>query len=1113
MNDTSGQPVVLGKNVYQKKGGTISRRLRFGGSQRYVVGRVGVHNENPMFMVGCGRCTVAVWTRGRTVKGNRAMFKAKSLLLACGLCLILPAALAAQAPATQLTAALHWRSVGPSTGGRVTTVAGVTSQPNLFYQGTAGGGVWETTNYGYTWENISDKYFKTGAIGAMAVAPSNPKIIYVGTGDSAPRNTELTGNGMYKSMDGGKSWKFIGLGATHIISWILVDPHNPDVVYVAAFGHLWGPNPERGVYKTTDGGQTWARILFTDNDTGAITLAMDPSNPQVVYAAMWQMSRQHWDFSSGGPGSGIYKTTDGGANWTNISERPGLPTGILGKVCVAVAPSSPNVLYALIQANYQGQAGGLFRSDDGGESWRLMSLNQEITQRAFYYGYVYVDPKDANTIYLPNVGVYVSHDAGKTLIALHPPHGDNHVFWINPDDPRILIEGNDGGAAVSRDGGQTWSSETNQPTGQFYHANLDDQFPFHIYGAQQDRGSDEGSSATPKTVWTTVAGGEMSWVVPEPGRPWITFASGYYSDEYRGDRRRGNETLVSAWPSFKFGAGGKDIKYRFGWNHHVALFDPHNPNAFLMGANVVLETFDEGIHWKAISPDLTRNDKTKQLRPGGPISRDVTGEEMFDTISAIAFSPLNGKVIWTGSDDGLVYVTTNGGAHWTPVRPPQLPEWSTVTCIEPSHTHAGTAYLSASRYDWDDFHPYVYKTTDYGKTWTAMSEGLAPDEYVESVRQDPDDANLMFAGTSRTVYYSLSGGRQWQPLSLNLPAVRVNDIEIQPQQHAVVLATFGRAFWVLDDLEFVEHLGTARMASDAPYLFKPQQAWLSAPVRGGFGPRETAGQNLPPGAKVFFQVPADYNGSTPVELSFTAASGRLIRSFTLHLKTKAKPQPLSSNPAVAREQQEERMLAIEPGMNSFQWNMRYASAVEVKGIFHYAQQNGELIGPEVMPGIYNVKLTYGSFTQTQPFVVKLDPSLHITRAQLQERFDLLTRIHAAGDQLDTNLNRAIDARSALQKFVLAGNSSAATMANPEITRLSQDIDGLVDLQIQSFEGSLVYPDLLRSWLFRISMRVDMSMAAPTPGMVGVANDYIKQADAGAARLQSDVFAANKLLKN
>ncbi len=1042
------------------------------------------------------------------------MFKARGVLLLSCLSLALSAAFAAPVPPGQLTSALRWRSVGPYTGGRVTTVAGIAAEPNVFYMGTAGGGVWKSDDYGHSWKNISDKNFKSNNIGAMAIASSNPKIIYVGTGDSAPRNTVLTGEGMYKSADGGKTWKYIGLGETHIISWILVDPNNPDVVYVAALGHLFGPNPERGVFKTTDGGQTWKKILYVNDETGAISMAMDPSNPQVLYAAIWQMSRRHWTFSSGGPGSGIYKTTDGGANWTNISHRSGLPTGIFGKVGIAVAPSHPNVVYALIQANYKGQAGGLFQSDNAGQSWKLINNSMDITQRAFYYMNVYVDPKDPNTIYLPNVGLYVSHNAGKKLTALHPPHGDNHVLWINPSNPQVFIEGNDGGATVTQNGGKAWSSENNQPTGQFYHANLDNQFPFHIYGAQQDRGSDEAPSAVPAgsipPVWRSVQGGEMSWVVPTPSRPWITYGSGYYSKEWKDNRRTGLVTNVSPWPSYKFGLAGSKIKYRYGWNHHPVVFVPGNPKELLMGANVLFDTLDEGIHWKAISPDLTRNDKSKQARPGGPISADVTGEEMFDTISSIAVSPLTDNVIWTGSDDGLVYVTTDAGGHWSQVRPPTLPTWSTITCIEPSHTNAGTAYVSASRYDWDDFHPYVYKTTDYGKHWTEITAKLPKDQYVESVRQDPNDPNLLFAGTSATVYFSLDGGRQWQPLTLNLPAVRVNDVEIQPEQHAVVLATFGRGFWVLDNLQFLEQLGAAQVTSEAPYLFKPQQAWLVTRRAGGFGPRGPGGKNSTPGATVFFHLPADYKGTTPVKLSFTTANGKLIRSFTLHLKKKGKPKPLSHNPSVARKQREERSTAIEPGMNHFQWNLRYPDAVDVKGIFNSYFSAAVPVGPEVVPGSYYVTLTYGHTTQKRPFVVKLDPRLQTTQAELQQCFDLLMRIHDALNRLDTNLNQAIDARSALEKAV-ANKSVSGNQAQTALDRLNRDIDDLVDLKIQSGEGALVYPGRLRSWLTSIAAQVSLALVPPTPAMVQVADGYIQDAGAGVSRLQSDVAAANKVL--
>ena len=1043
------------------------------------------------------------------------MFNTRRVLLLSCLPLVLPAMSAAPVPPGHLTSALHWRSVGPYTGGRVTTVAGIADEPSVFYMGTAGGGVWESEDYGHSWKNISDKDFKTGNIGAMAIAPSDPKTIYVGTGDSGPRNTVMIDEGgMYKSTDGGKTWKLLGLEQTHVISWILVDPHNPDVVYAAALGHLFAPNPDRGVFKTTDGGQTWKKILYVNDSTGAITMAMDPSNPQVVYAAMWQMSRSHWGFSSGGPGSGIYKTTDGGTTWTNISHSPGLPSGIFGKVGLAVAPSNPNVVYALIQADYKGQAGGLFRSEDGGQNWTLINNSMDITQRAFYYMYVFVDPKDANTIYLPNVGVYVSHDQGKTLTPLHPPHGDNHVVWINPNDAQIFIEGNDGGATVTQNGGKAWSSEDNQPTGQFYHADLDAQFPFHIYGAQQDRGSDEAPSAVPAgeipPVWRTVQGGEMSWVVPTPGRPWVTYGSGYYSMEWRENRRTELVTNVSPWPSYKFGLAGSKIRYRYGWIHHPVVFAPRNPNELLMGANVLFETMDEGSHWKVISPDLTRNDKSKQGRPGGPISADVTGEEMFGTISSIAFSPLTDNVIWTGSDDGLVYVTTDAGVHWSPVRPPALPEWSTITCIEPSHTAMGAAYVSASRYDWDDFRPYVYKTTDYGKHWAEITTGLPQDQYVESVRQDPNQANLLFAGTSATVYFSLDGGQQWQPLSLNLPAVRVSDVEVQPAQHAVVLATFGRGFWVLDDLQFLEQVGAAQVTSQAPYLFKPQQAWLVTRRGGGFGPRGPGGANLAPGATVFFHLPADYDGSTPVKLSFSDARGALIRSFTLHLKAKSngKPEPPSENPAVARARREERETAVEPGMNRFQWDLSYPDAAEVKGIYNSFFSAAEPVGPEVVPGSYTVTLTYGTSTQKQPFVVRLDPTLHTTQVELQQRFDLLMRIHEAVNRLDTKLNEAIDARSALEKGAANGG-----VGNQALDNLNRDIDNLVDLKIQSGEGALVYPGQLRSWLTSIASQVSMALVPPTPAMVQVADGYIRDARAGVLRLQSDVAAANKVLNH
>lgn len=1031
------------------------------------------------------------------------------LLLISNLLLAVGTAFAANVPPAKLAAALHWRSLGPYRGGIVETVAGVASEPNRYYMGAGGGGVWESDDYGSNWRNISDRYFKNNNVGALAVAPSNPKIIYAGTGNPAFRNTILTGDGMYKSVDGGKTWRHIGLARTGIISWIIVDPNDPNVVYVAAFGQGWVSNPERGVFKSTDGGETWKKILYVDDETGAITLGMSPSNPQVLYASMWQAYRRHWMLSSGGPGSGLYKTTNGGATWTNISHHSGLPPGIWGKVTVAVAPSDPNVVYTLMQVKYRGEIGGLFRSGDGGESWTLMNNSPAITQRAMYYMRLFVDPKDPNTIYIPNTSIQVSHDGGRTLSRIQPPHGDNHAFWINPNNPKIFIEGNDGGATVTRDGGKTWSSELNQPTGQYYHANLDDQFPFDICASQQDDGSYCGPSAVPAgrlpAVWPRVMGGEEGWVVPTPGKPWITYADAYYSDEFRDDRRTGLVTNVSPWPEFKFGLAGTEIKYRYGWWHRPAVFAPHDPSELLVGGNVVFESLNPGVlPWKVISPDLTRNDKSKQLRSGGPISADMTGEEMFDTISTIAFSPLSDRIIWTGSDDGLVYVTTNGGGHWKEVRPPALATWSTITCIEPSHTDAGTAYMTASRYEWNDFRPYVYKTTDYGEHWTEITTGLPGDQYVESVRQDPDDPDLLFVGTSATVYMSLDGGEQWLPLSLNLPPVRVTDVAIQPAQHAVVLATFGRAFWALDDLQFLEQLTSAQVADDAPYLFKPQQTWLVKRSTFDFeGGSDAGGANLPTGAAVFFHLPADYAGQL-VRLSFTDADGRLIRSFTLPRKS---ADPGGGPPRVAAKPEK-----LHPGMNRFLWNLRYPNAVDVKGAYHAGRSVTVPIGPEVVPGTYYAVLTYGGTTQKQSFAVRLDPNLSTTQAELQQRFDLLMNIQAAMNRLDIALNQATDARSRLDEAVV-DKQVAARRGQKVLAALDRDIDAVIDFKIQSSRGFDVFPPRLRSWLSAIYTRVDFAYVKPTPEMTQVANGYIADEHEGEARLQSDVAQANELLKH
>ncbi|MBV8150005.1 MAG: glycosyl hydrolase, partial [Candidatus Eremiobacteraeota bacterium] len=580
---------------------------------------------------------------------------------------------AAGDPPAGLTAKMQWRSVGPFVGGRVVAVAGVPSDPDLFYMGGVDGGIWKSTDYGLQWNNISDDTLPgdSNSIGAIAVAPSNSNVIYAGTGESDIRGDFITGDGVFKSSDAGKTWQYAGLSDTHTISTLVIDPQNSNVVYASSMGHVFRPNNQGGVYKTTDGGKSWTKVLSGNDRTGAIVVVMDRRRPQTLYAAMWQAERHPWNLTSGGPGSGLYKTTDGGAHWTEISRNPGYATGVLGRLGVAVAPSNSNVVYSIVQA----KDGGVFRSDDGGAHWRRTNAQMELRQRAFYYMAVYVDPIDPNTVYAPNVvGLWKSTDGGQSFIALRPPHGDNHIVWINPRNPKILLEGNDGGATVSTDGGKTWSSEHNQPTGQFYHVSLDDQFPFHIYGAQQDEGSTQGTSAAlggtiGDSDWGRAAYGESTFVALQPGNPDVTFGSGYFTIFLQYDSKTGEYRSVSPYPYYLEGASSGELKYRWGWTHPV-LFSPANSKELLIASQVVQKSDDYGQTWQTISPDLTRDDKSSEAPTGGPVDLDQTSAEVYRDISSLAVSPLDNGVIWAGSADGLVHVTTDGGAHWTAVTPP-----------------------------------------------------------------------------------------------------------------------------------------------------------------------------------------------------------------------------------------------------------------------------------------------------------------------------------------------------------------------------------------------------------------------------------------------------------
>lgn len=1024
-------------------------------------------------------------------------------------------------PFEQLVSQLQWRSIGPSVGGRVVAVSGVAQDPNTFYMGAVGGGIWKSYDYGVTWENISDKTLHSSSIsiGAIAVAPSDPNVIYAGTGEADFRNDVITGDGMFKSTDAGKTWQAIGLADTHMIGDIVVNPDSPDVVYVAALGHGWNafvPNTQGGVYKTSNGGQSWQRVLsINDGKTGAIDLAMDPQNPDVVYAAMWQVTRTAWKLTSGGSGSGLYKTTDGGAHWTNISHNPGMPAGIQARIGVAVSPSNPGIVYAVVQAKH----GGLFRSKDAGQHWERVNNSWDLRQRGFYYSTVYVDPKDPDTVYLPEVSSFwVSHDGGKTLAKLHTPHGDNHVAWINPNNPDIIEEGNDGGATVSTNGGKTWTSEDDQPTGEFYHVDIDNEFPFHVYGAQQDEGSTNGPSSMagggiPLSAWQRVAGGEGNWVVPQPGEPWITYASGaggLYETFFRGNTRTEQNDEISPWPHYHDTGDALMMKYRFAWTHPT-LFAPGNPNELLVGVQCVLETLDRGNTWKCISPDLTHNDKSTLGPSGGPVMLDQTGAEIYAYLSGLAVSPLDDNVIWAGSSAGLVHVTTDGGAHWTNVTLPQFrtnekSKWGLVSSISPSYVNKGAAYLTISRYMWDDFAPYVYKTTDYGQHWTKITQGLPNDQYVMGSCIDPGNQNLVFVTTRSSVYVSLDAGDNWQPLSLNLPHTQVRNCAVQAQQNSVVVATHGRGFWALDNLGLLEDLANGtQVAMGTAHVFKPQVTWMTtsygASRFGGSSP--SVGKNHPFGAMVFFHLPSNYDGTTPATLEFTTASGQVVNTYKLHLRK-------------AGEKSDVHGASVQPGMNEFLWDLNYHSGAEAVNGF-YAPRSADSgyspkrPGPQVVPGTYQVSLNYGGQSQQVPLVIKLDPRLTTTSSGMEARQKLQFELQDTLDQMAKALNPALALQADLEKKIKSGASNARYQS--ALSGLNQAIGVLIQMHFHhADEGDTPIEPALYAGVAGLYMNLGRGYLAPREADYAVYSSLNSQVQAGIAKLEAAERDAHAALK-
>jgi len=883
---------------------------------------------------------------------------------------------------------LEFRNIGPFRGGRVTAVAGVRWKPLVYYFGGTGGGVWKTVDGGSNWTPMSDKDFKTGSVGAIGIAESDPNVIYAGMGEAPIRGNVSNGDGVYKSTDGGKTWKNVGLKSTYQISRVRVHPKNPDLVYVAALGHVWGSNPDRGIFRSRDGGGTWEKVLSVSDKTGASDLCMDPNNPRILYAGFWQVHRKPWTLESGGPEGGIWRTADGGDTWKKLAG--GLPEGTVGNIGVAVSPARPERVWAIVESK---DKGGVYRSDDGGEKWTRVNSENKLRQRAWYYTKIYADPKNPESVSVLNTAFFRSNDGGKTYNPIRVPHGDNHDLWIDPEDPDRMIESNDGGANVSFNGGRTWSSILNQPTAQFYRVTTDDRFPYWIYGAQQDNttvaiASHGRGRGIDTSDWHPVGGGESGWIAPKPKNPDIVFAGSYGGNITRYDHRTGQTRNVVAWPQLAIGRGGKDLKYRFQWNAPIVI-SPHDPDTLYHAAQVLLRSRDEGQSWEEISPDLTRNDKSKQGKSGGPITHDDTGVEVYDTIFTVMESPIEKDVIWVGTDDGLVQLTRDGGKNWQNVTPKGIPEWIRINSLDVSRSEKGTCYVAATMYQFDDFHPYLYKTADYGKTWRKIVNGIPENAFTRVIREDPEQRGLLYAGTEFGLYVSFDDGASWQPFQFNLPVVPITDMTVK--EGDLIVATQGRSFWILDDLTPVRQYKDS-LAAERVHVFKPRPA-----VRfpgGGFGGGEEEGSlgaiGKNPGNGVLVNY---YLKEKPGEKEFLTVEflegDKVLRSFTSEKKAREGEEAGAPGAAVGGggpgDEEGEKPIEPKAGLNRLIWDMRIVKP----SLLPRAIIWGNSQGPKVAPGTYTVRVKYAGQTLTEQFDARPNPNAGATAQDLKKQYDLL----------------------------------------------------------------------------------------------------------------------------
>jgi photosystem II stability/assembly factor-like uncharacterized protein len=972
----------------------------------------------------------------------------------------------------ELMKPLGWRNIGPFRGGRVTTVAGVAQDAAVFYMGATGGGVWKTTDGGVTWRNVSDGHFHTGSVGAITVAPSDPNVVYVGMGEAPVRGVANSyGDGVYKSTDGGATWQHLGLTETRHISRIQVHPRDPDVVWVAAQGYAGKASEERGVYRSTDGGATWNRVLFVSAGAGACDLSLDVTNPRVLYAAFWQHRRLPWKVESGGTDGGIYKTTDGGDTWEELAG--GLPESP-GKIGVAVSPARPQRVWAMVEA----EEGGLFRSDDGGKKWERVNQERVLRARAWYYTHVFADPVDPDTVYVLNAPMMRSIDGGKTFERAATPHGDNHALWINPADPAILINGNDGGANVSYNGGRTWSTQDNQPTAQFYRVITDNQFPYRVYGGQQDNSSVSIASRTiyrggiGRDAWFEAGGCESAYSAFDPDAPRYVYSGCYQGLIGELDTVTGHERSIMAYEFLGLGATPKDLPYRFNWNAPIVA-SPHDSTVIYHAANKLLKTTDRGNTWEEISPDLTRNDETKQGPGGGPITNEGAGGENYGTLLYVVESPHEAGTIWAGSDDGLVHLTRDGGADWQDVTPPGLPE-AMINTIEVSPHDPAKAYLAVTRYKFGDFTPRIYRTTDYGANWKLLVDGIAPEAFVRVVREDPVRPGLLYAGTETGFYVSFDDGALWQALQGNLPVVPITDLTVHGDD--LVAATQGRAFWILDELSPLREMSAA-VQTEPLHLFAPEPAYRVGGGRGG----DTVGTNPYRGAVLYYWLATDLPEDDELKLEILDATGSVVRSYSSEPPKDEEEKGVESSTGGSGDDKVEP-LPGKKGLNRWNWDLRGEPIARVPKLLAL----GGLGSYRRAPGSYVVRVTLGDTVVERPLEVVHDPRSSLAPADFAAQQATLAEIAGAADDLRRSVNRVREVKRQVE--ALAGRAKALdeggeiAAATEELTAaMTEWEDGVVQSRQETFQDVINFPNRLDAELLSLMQTVDDAEPPLTDG--------------------------------